>query len=148
MLMQLIVESESASRYLQILEDLLVLMNHSSLTMLNRIRLIGMSWIIHHKFGHVKGVVIINMAFSITSKIFPTLMPKWLDNSDFVESEKTNRGPRISAMAATNQANIDFPAYFDKLVYVIGIDYENEFYVSMHLFLVILIVALTYIFNT
>lgn len=59
-------------------------------------------------------------------------MTKLVVDSEFVEREKTNRGPQISVMAATNQANTDFLAYFDKLVCIVGIDYEYEFYVSIY----------------
>ncbi|KAK9951513.1 hypothetical protein M0R45_006951 [Rubus argutus] len=48
--------------------------------------------------------------------IFPILMTKLVVDSEFVERKKTNRGPRISAMVMTNQANTDFLAYFDKLI--------------------------------
>lgn len=40
----------------------------------------------------------------------------WPYKCEFVEREIANRGTRVSAMTATNQANLSFPAYFEALI--------------------------------
>ncbi|XP_040368108.1 uncharacterized protein LOC112177548 [Rosa chinensis] len=58
----------------------------------------------------------------------------WPYKREYVERETSNLGPRVSAMAAANQANCSFPAYFGDLIdddYMNGVGDISEDFLAL-----------------